>query len=333
MAKISFYGFGAFNSALAHYFDITEKHEIAFYDNDPQVRLTVEKTGKHPHHFQDMKFSKRVVGVKNVKDLTNDAEFLLLGVPAQKIRESLAPLRGIIKKETMIVIVSKGLEIGTNKRPSEIIREELAHKKIAVFAGGTTASDVARGIPLIAEMASDDEDSCEKAAELFHSKTLRIYTNNDMVSVELSSALKNIVSIGSGICDGLGFTVGTKAAFITRATRDIYKIAKAMGAHDQTFLPGSASVWGDIILSSFGPTRNAEFGKRICASSPENVLEEMQGEHKTVEGYYTVKAAQDMSKSKGINTPCIDMIYKVVHEGIKPAEALRELFERKRTGI
>ncbi|MEK6918784.1 MAG: NAD(P)H-dependent glycerol-3-phosphate dehydrogenase [Nanoarchaeota archaeon] len=333
MNKISFYGFGAFNSALAHYFDKEKNFSMSCYDKDEKVKESIDKERRHPHHFTNMTYSKKLSVTNDLKELLLAAEFLIIGLPTQIIRENLKPIKDLLNKETTIIIVSKGLEIGTNKRISEIVKEELGHRKIAVFAGGTVASDIANRIPLIAEVASEDKETREKVAGLFHSESLRIYTNPDVVSVELSSALKNIVSIGAGICDGLGFTIGTKASFITRATRDIYKIAKAMGAHDKTFLPGSASVWGDIILSAFGPTRNYEFGKRLCSKNPKEVLELMNKEHKTIEGYWTVKAVRTMSKEKGIDTPCIEQVYKIVHEEVKPLVALKELFERKRTSI
>lgn len=329
---VSFLGFGAFNSAIAHYFDKEGGIMMRFWDKSKEVREAINKERKHPYHFSDIAYSNRIRGVDKIEEL-READFLIIGVPAQRIRESIKPLKGLINNKTIIVVVSKGLEIGSNKRPSQVIKEELGEVRVAVFAGGTTASDISNGIPLIAEVASVDKEARERVANLFHSKKLRIYTNPDILSVELSSALKNVVSIGAGICDGLSNSIGTKAAFITRATRDIYKIARALGADEKTFLPGSASVWGDIILSSFGITRNYDYGRRICKKKPQEVLREMQEEHKTVEGYYTTLTAHDISKEMNVDTPCIQQIYRVIYEDLEPRRALEELFERDRRGI
>ncbi|MBU1201862.1 MAG: hypothetical protein KJ583_06900 [Nanoarchaeota archaeon] len=310
-----------------------------FWNRDYSVYEYFKKHHANPYHFQSMKFSDKVKGTKSKEELFRNADFVVIGISAHAIRENAVDFYKYLNKASTFIIVSKGLEQKTMKRSSEVISEELKKSEfkhtIAVFSGGTTAADMAHQIPLIAEVASEDEETKEKVADLFHSHTLKIYTNDDLCSVEIAAALKNIVSIGAGICEGLGFETGTISSFITRATYDIYKVAKVLGAKDDTFLPGSASVWGDIMLSSFGKTRNREFGRRICCEKmkPEDIVLEMEDEHKTVEGYFTVKAAYDLIRKHDVNAPCIEEIYKIVYEGADPKDALINLMGREKAKI
>jgi len=278
-----------------------------------------------------MEFNNKIQGCKNKEDLIKDADIVIIGINAQAINNALEGIDLILNKDTTFVIISKGIDIQTHELLSSIVSKNVKESKfnhdIAVFSGGTIASDIANGIPLIAEVACKDNTCTKLIADLFHSDTLRVYTSNDILSVEIAGALKNFISIGAGICEGLGFTIGTKSSFITRAAFDVYKIANKMGASDTIFLPGSASFWGDIMLSCFGNTRNREFGKRICVSekTPKEVLEEMKTERKTVEGYHTLKVAYEISKENDTKTPIIDYIYKIVYENADPLETFHKI--------
>lgn len=330
--KIALYGFGAFNSAMAHYLERNTDAEIMFWEYDDKVIDYFKEHKSHPYHFVDKKFS-RVKATKDLEELFDNNYFVIIAISAQHIRENAKAFKKYLKKPTRFLICSKGLEQGTMNRLSEVLEQELGEKhKIAVFSGGTTAADIERGIPLVAEVVSKDKETREEIAEVLHTNKIRIYTHEDLCSVEVAAALKNVVSFGAGICEGMGFDTGTIAALITRATYEIYKIAMYLGASQKAFLPGSASVWGDIMLSSFGKTRNREFGMRVAKGdkTPLEVLEEMKEEHKTVEGYYTVKSAKELSDEHQLNTPVIEELYSVAYEGRTPQEALKNLMERDR---
>jgi len=330
--KIALYGFGAFNSAMAHYLERNTNAELMFWEYDEKVTNYFNEHKSHPYHFTDKKYS-RVKATKSREELFLDASFVMIAISAQHIRQNAKEFKRYLKNPTRFLICSKGLEQGTMNRLSEVLEQELGEEhKVAVFAGGTTAADLEKGIPLIAEVVSKDKETREEIAKALHSNILRIYTHEDLCSVEVASALKNVVSFGAGICEGLGFDIGTIAALITRATYEIYKVAKHLGATDKAFLPGSASVWGDIMLSSFGKTRNREFGIRVAKGDkkPLEVIEEMKQEHKTVEGYYTVKSAKKLSDKYNLNTPIIEELYEIAYENKKPMDALKKLMGRKR---
>lgn len=338
--KIAFLGFGAFNCAIAHYltekFSKDDNYNFFFWDIDENIYNNFSNNCKHPYHFQDIKFNDKIQGCQNKEDLIKDADVVIVGINAQDVNKALKGIDSLINKNTIFVIVSKGIDNQTNELLSSIIQKNIKNSNfenpIAVFSGGTIASDIVNKIPLIAEIACQNNVCTELVADLFHSDVLRIYTNNDVLSVEIAGALKNFISIGAGICEGLGFPIGTKSSFITRAAFDVYKIAKKMGASDTTFLPGSASFWGDIMLSCFGDTRNKEFGKRICTDNktPLEIVEEMKKEYKTVEGYYTVKAAYEIAKENNIDAPTIELIYQIVYENADPLETYNEMMSRDR---
>ena len=333
--KIAFLGFGAFNCAMAHYltkkFSKDDNYNFFFWDIDEKIIQEFTDNRTHSHHFQEMKFNEKIQVCQTKEELIKNADLVIIGISAQAFNIALKDIRSSLNKDTDFVIISKGIDIQTHELLSSIVRKNINNSSfnhhIAIFSGGTVASDIANQVPLIAEIACENNNCAETIANLFSSDNLSIYTNNEVLSVEISGALKNFISIGSGICEGLGFTTGTKASFITQAAFDVYKIAKKMGASDVTFLPGSTSFWGDIMLSSFGETRNKEFGKRLCidGKTPSEVVEDMKKEHKTVEGYYTVKASHEIAKEYKIDTPTIDYIYKVLYKGEDPQTALRKI--------
>jgi len=335
--KIALCGFGAFNTSIALHLDKFTDNKLVFWDRTPAVGDHFNKNRSHPHHFSDKVFSENISSVDSLQELVKDADHIIIGVSSQAVREVTKKFTPYLNKPSIVTVMAKGFEERSHKRLSEVLTEELAVSKhpssIAIFSGGTVAHDVAHHVPLIAEVASEDKDARERVAELFHSKSLRVYTNADVLSVELAGALKNVVSLGAGVCEGLGFAVGTQASFISRASFDIFKLAKTLGANDETFLPGSASFWGDIMLSSFGNTRNREFEKRIVGSTSEKVLSEMKKERKTVEGFLTTQAAYEMVTKHNVSAPCIKVLYHIVHNNLNPKDALTQLMNRSRKSI
>ena len=333
--KISFFGFGTFNCALAHY--LTEKFSqdanfnFFFWDMDNTIFDNFIVNQTHPYHFTEKKFNKNLQGCSDKETLIEDADLVILGIDAQNINTALKGVNSLINKDTIFLIISKGIDNQTHELLSSVVQKNILNNRfnnpIAVFSGGTIASDIINQVPLIAEIACSDESSAKRLADLLQSDTLQIYTNTDILAVELAGALKNFISIGVGICEGLNLPIGTQASFITRATLDIYKIAKKMGASDITFLPGSASFWSDIMLSAFGQTRNKEFGKRLCLEkkTPSEIINEMKKEHKTVEGYFTVKSAYALAQENKVITPLLNTIYQILYENAQPQKILQTL--------
>jgi len=338
--KISFLGFGAFNCAFAYYltkkFAQEDNYSFFFWDIDDTIFKNFTNNQKHPYHFTELKFNHKIQGCLTPTELLKDADIVILGINAQNFNSALKDIYLSLTKPTTFVIISKGIDSQTHELLSTIVRKNIQKSpfqhNIAVFSGGTTASDIVNEAPLIAEVACENEVCVKLIADLFHSNTLRIYTNQEVSSVELAGALKNFISLGAGICEGLGFPIGTKTSFITRAAFDVYKIAKQLGSSDTIFLPGSASFWGDIMLSSFGETRNREFGRRICTrqKNPQEILEEMKKGHKTVEGYHTIKAAYEIAQKYKIETTAIDAVYEIVYKNADPQIVFKKIMSRPR---
>lgn len=303
----------------------SDNPKIVVWDIDEHIMETVRDERIHPYHFVEDVLPESIV--TGTLDDFVDVDHVIIGMGAQNMRSAMVSAGTRLKKPYK-TIVSKGL-LGTGKRLSQVVQEEVGDDKIAMFAGGTVAHDLFYGNSLAADVAAIDPRVRYEVAELLHSNTLRIYEVDDLVGVELIAALKNIISMGAGMAESLHNSVGTKSSFKIRLEYEVFQLAMKMGANMTTFLPGRPSWSGDTNLSSFGKTRNREYGMRIGGGEdPDDALKRMERGHKTVEGYYTLKVAHDLTRD--MDTPCIDQLYAVVYGKVPPLEAEAALMSRAR---
>jgi glycerol-3-phosphate dehydrogenase (NAD(P)+) len=218
--------------------------------------------------------------------------------------------------------------MATGRRMSQVLEEELPnhlHPQICVLSGPNLALEIARGKPASTVVASRNGYAAAKAQEMLMSPTFRVYTNEDVIGVELGGALKNIIAIGAGICDGLGYGDNAKAAFITRGLVEITRLGVAAGANPLTFA-GLAGM-GDLVATCASPlSRNRFVGEQIAKGKR---LEEVLASMKNVaEGVYTTVAALRMAKELGVEMPIAQATYQVLFEGLDPRKAVIELMGR-----
>ena len=370
--KVVFVGGGVMNFALMRnmtHYGAHDSTEIAFWDINPKIKeyFDVHHASPHPY-LSELTLNDNVSAAQNLEDLIKGAVHIIIGVPAQKMRYAIRDIAELVKEHQIITIVSKGIELNSYMRNSEIVLEELRKVRgkrykhpIAVFSGGTTAVDLAYGAIIGAEVAAKHKKVRRAVAAIFNNQRLRVWPNRDVKGVEYSGALKNVISIGAGLAEAVVSllvkepswwkekygdekfgAVGIKSVFVSRAEKDLYAISRALGCKLETFLAGSIAFHGDMNLSCFGHTRNLNYGDRVGRGEegpPEVVLSNMQSEGNTVEGYYTVKAVYELAnklRKEGklkVETPCIDAVYNVVYEGMKPLDALTGLMTRKMTEI
>ena len=260
--------------------------------------------------------------------LLRDAALVVTAVPSPYMREVVRKIgRGRLSRDGVTVVnVSKGLEAGTHKRLSEVLGEELGEIRLAVLSGPSHAEEVARGLPTAVVAASLDGETARRAQEAFMTDRFRVYTNNDIAGVELAGALKNVIAVAAGMCDGLGFGTNTKAALITRGLAEIMRLGAAMGASPMTF-SGLAGL-GDLVttcVSEYG--RNRRLGEVVARG--ENVGEALAGTPMVAEGYYTARAARALAGIYGIEMPITEKVHAVLYEGKEPSRAVGELMERR----
>ncbi|AVX20422.1 MULTISPECIES: NAD(P)H-dependent glycerol-3-phosphate dehydrogenase [Carboxydocella] len=262
-----------------------------------------------------------------------DAEAVVLGVPSHAVRETIKRVAGFLKPQQhrLIVNTAKGLEEGSFLRLSQVIASELPdvfRDKIVVLSGPSHAEEVGREIPTAVVAAAAKRETAEAAQDLFMSPAFRVYTNPDVVGVELGGALKNIIALCTGISDGLGFGDNTKAALMTRGLAEIARLGSSLGAQPLTFA-GLAGV-GDLIVTCTSlHSRNRRAGILIGQGKK---LEEALAEIKmVVEGVRTCKVARSLAQNLGVSMPITEQAYQVLFAGADPREGVARLMQRGKT--
>ena len=335
--KLTVYGAGAFGFALAHYlglkFTSDDSVQVLLYGRDADLISRIRTARVHPIHYPTVPLPMRVKVTEDEEEAVKGADLLILCVPAQSVREASRSIAELIDPKATVLNTAKGLELGSCKRLSVVIREELVPKgfegDIAAFSGGTIASEMIMGAALGAEVACENPETARRLQMLLSSATLRIYANTDIIGVEYAGAFKNVIAIGAGISDGLNNPHGTKTLLVSRASAEVKRLALRLGAKEHTFSAESQAWANDLWMSCTGNTRNRFFGELIGRGlSVEEALKVMRRERKLVEGYYTAKAAYQLARRCGVETPIIDAIYSVLYLGEDPREAMRRLMSR-----
>ena len=281
--------------------------------------------------------NKFLPGIKIPKDIEithdlggalKDKDLIVLAIPSQYLRSVLKRIkRSGYPGEVIFVSVTKGIEIGSGKTMAELIREELGRVKFAVLSGPTIAHEVAVGVPTVAVAASSDSTAAQRVQDIFMSERFRVYTNRDIMGVELGGSLKNIIAIACGISDGLGFGTNTKAAILSRGLAEISRLGLAMGACRHTF--SGISGLGDLVTTCFSPySRNRFVGIEIGKGK---TLKQVQAKMQMVaEGVPTAKSAYALSKKYKVDMPITREIYFVLYKNKFPLRAFKDLMGRKK---
>ena len=260
-----------------------------------------------------------------------DTAMIILAVPSVRFRENVEKHLALLQEVPVLLSASKGLETDTGMRMSQVLEDELPgdlHSRICVLSGPNLALEIAQGKPASTVVASRHRATAEQAQNLLMSPLFRVYTNEDAVGVELGGALKNIIALGAGMCDGLEYGENGKAAFLTRGLAEITRLGVAAGASPLTFA-GLAGL-GDLVATCASPlSRNRFVGEQLAAG---RALDEILASMKNVaEGVYTTGAALKMACRLGIEMPIAGATYRVLSEGLDPRQAVAELMGRPPT--
>jgi len=250
------------------------------------------------------------------------AELILLAVPSQAFREMAARLRG---HPGVLVSATKGIEYESGLTMSRILCESVPAERVAVLSGPSFAREVALGIPTTVACASQQEATARLVQGWFHRPAFRIYRSADVLGVEYGGALKNVVAVGAGVGDGLGYGDNTKAGLVTRALAEIRRLGVAAGAQPETF--AGLSGLGDLMLTCFSQqSRNRQLGERLGRG--ENLAAMLAAHPKLAEGYPTARSAYRLAREKKVATPVLDEVYAMLYEGKEPRQAVRDLISR-----
>ncbi|GEN85378.1 NAD(P)H-dependent glycerol-3-phosphate dehydrogenase [Oceanobacillus sojae] len=328
MSKIAVLGAGSWGTALA----------IVLADNGHEVRLWAhrkehadEMNQTHRNEkYLDVEIPDTITAFYNMEEAVKDAEAIIVVVPTKAIREVCQQLKNYISSSTQIIHATKGIEPGTLKRVSEMMSEEMPdfpYENIVVLSGPSHAEEVALRHPTTVAVSAVNLDRARQAQDLFNSENLRVYTSDDILGIEVGGALKNIIALGAGISDGLGYGDNAKAALITRGLAEIARLGTSLGANPLSFL-GLSGVGDLIVTCTSVHSRNWRAGNLLGkGNNLDQVLEEMG---MVVEGVRTVQAAHQFANEQGVEMPITQGIYQIIFEDKDPKDVVDELMNRNK---
>ncbi len=286
----------------------------------------MSKTRRNPKFLPGIKIPQNIKITGDLKSAINNKEIVVLAIPSQYTRSVLKKIKGNFSKDTVFLSVTKGIEISSSKRISEVIRAELGPVKLAVLSGPTIAQEVAKGIPTTAVVASSNKKIRKTIQTVFSTQSFRVYTNPDIIGVELGGSLKNVIAIACGVSDGLGFGTNTKAAILTRGLAEICRLGKVMGAKPETF--SGISGLGDLVTTCISKqSRNRMVGELIGrGKSLSQIRRHMQ---MVAEGVPTAKSAYALSIKYKTEMPITREVYRLLYKNKSPRQAVKDLMTRK----
>lgn len=324
--KLTVLGAGCWGLTLTKLLtDNFDKVTLWSREEDLSEELKTTKSTTKPF---EVKLTDKVEITSNLAEAIKDAEIILLVIATSGIRPVCRALKAAgLKPNQVIVNTSKGLELPGLYRMSEVISQELPDNKVVVLSGGTLAKEVLDGLPTAASVACDDIEVADFVQKNLNvSGKFRLYTNNDVIGVELGGSLKNVIAIASGFVDAMNLGCNARGAVLTRGLAEIVRVSVALGANPST-LYGLSGI-GDLIATCSSPlSRNYQVGYRLGQGKKlEDILQELGS---VAEGVKTTKAVCELSKKLGIATPVADVIYEAVYTDISPKEVVLKLMNRE----
>jgi glycerol-3-phosphate dehydrogenase (NAD(P)+) len=327
--KISVIGAGSWGTALAS--QLALKHSDVFlWARSSELTETMQQTRQNSAYLPDVFLPEQLICTSDIEQAVSGAELILLTTPSHAIRETAQKICPYVKSDAILVTAAKGLETGTYKRMSQVIAEEIpqAADQVAALSGPNHAEEVGRQQPTASVVAATALHVAEAVQDAFMLPFFRVYTNPDIVGVELGGALKNIIALGAGAAEGLGFGDNTKAALMTRGLAEIARLGLALGANPLTFA-GLAGVGDLMVTCTSRHSRNRRAG--ILLAEGKTAEQIQQQTNMVVEGIRATGAAYELSRTYNIEMPITEQIYQVLYEGKSPKTAVLELMTRGKT--
>jgi len=317
-------GDGAWGTAIAILLAQKRDHRVRLWSAQPQYGQLLRQKRENVSYLPGVQIPAAVELTADEREAVDGADLWISAIPTVYLRSTLARFR-TIRVVAPVVSLTKGIEIDTFRRPSEIVAEVLGAERVAVLSGPSHAEEVSRGMPTSVVAASPDAGLALNVQRYFSTERFRIYTNPDVVGVELAGALKNVIGIAAGICDGLGFGDNAKSALLARGLVEMARFGVALGAEHATFY-GLAGM-GDLITTCFSPHgRNRRVGERLGRA--EKLAEILASTPMVAEGVTTAKSVHERTQRMGLDMPIMAGVYEVLYEGKPPLAGVRDLMSR-----
>lgn len=319
-------GAGSWGTALAALL-AKRGHDVILWAFEPEVAEAVDRRHVNPY-LDGVELPASLRATTDLAAALADAELVVSVSPSQFVGRVMAAAAPHLRPDALVVSASKGIELDTLRSMDQVLEEVLpapAMEGFCVLSGPSFAAEVAREAPTAVVVASRSAQAARRVQALFQTGHFRVYTNADVVGVEVAGATKNVIALGAGVAAGLGFGHNTLAALVTRGLAEITRLGVAMGAERATF-SGLAGM-GDLVLTCTGElSRNRTVGFRLGRGEPlADVLADMKA---VAEGVKTAEAVHALAARHGVEMPISEQVYAIVHEGRKPADALRALMLR-----
>ena len=286
-------------------------------------------TKKENHlYLPGIELDGNIVPTGSLQEACHNKDIILNVTPSQIVRQILQQIRDYLSPQAVLISASKGIENTTLLTMSEVIREVFSFhdgSRIAVLSGPSFALEVSREIPTAVTIASENQERAQQLQQVFSTPYFRVYTNSDVVGVELGGSLKNVIALAAGISDGLRFGYNTRAALITRGLAEISRLALKMGASPLT-LSGLSGL-GDLVLTCTGElSRNRTVGMKLGEGVKlDQILKDMK---MVAEGIKTTRSTYDLSRKLNVPMPITEQVYNILYQGKDPKEAVTELMTR-----
>ncbi|NJQ15991.1 NAD(P)H-dependent glycerol-3-phosphate dehydrogenase [Streptomyces bohaiensis] len=301
--------------------------EVMLCARRPEIAEALNATRTNPEYLPGVVLPEGVRATTDPAEALDGAEFAVLSVPSQTLRQNLAAWGPLLAEDAVLVSLMKGVELGTAKRMSEVVQEvaEVPAARVAVLTGPNLAREVAARQPAAAVAACVDQEVARRLQHACHTPYFRPYTNTDVIGCELGGAVKNVIGLAVGIANGMGLGDNTKASLITRGLAETSRLGLAMGADPTTFA-GLAGM-GDLVATCSSPlSRNNTFGTSLGRGM---TLEEARAAtRQTAEGVKSCRSVLDLARRNGVEMPITETVVNIVHHGTSPKVALQELMAR-----
>jgi glycerol-3-phosphate dehydrogenase (NAD(P)+) len=330
MSRIAIIGGGAWGTGLAMVLGRKKIHAVRLWANEPDVCESIAKSRVNERFLPGFTLPESVQATNDLSNALERADVVVSVMPSQHCRSLFARMAPNLRPKTLFVSCTKGLEDRTLLRMTEVIADVLRARnitpRVGALSGPSFAKEVARGDPTAVTIASTDSELARVVQDAFNDSRFRVYTNDDVIGVELGGALKNIIAIAAGVCAGLGLGHNSAAALITRGLAEIARLTVACGGRLDT-MAGLAGL-GDLVLTCTGDlSRNRSVGVEL--GQGRRLRDIIAGMHGTVaEGVFTTKAAVGLARKKGVEMPITEQMYAILEDGKPPQQAIEELMTR-----
>ena len=327
MTKITVFGTGSFGTALANVL-AENGHLVLMWGKNENTVDEINQSHQNKRYLKDVTLIETIKATNQLEQAVNFSDIFLIALPTKAIRDVVTEINQHIKTKKTFIHVAKGIENETFKRVSEMIEDSVSknHKNgVGVLSGPSHAEEVVIKQPTTVAASSKDERISKLIQDLFMNDYLRVYTNNDLIGVELGGALKNIIAVASGIVAGMGYGDNAKAALMTRGLAEISRLGEKLGADPMTFL-GLGGIGDLIVTCTSTHSRNYTLGYKLGkGKTTEEALNEM---NMVVEGIYTTNSVYHLAKAQNVDMPITNALYKVLFEDKPVKDSVKDLMGR-----